>query len=199
MNDQDRKAFAELLTATIGVYDKPIDTQTISIWWGSLARYSLAQVRAALSAHVQDTVRGVYAPKPADIIGKIQSADGRMGVEEAWAHVAHAIGSQAVTLVLTDEMRQAFFVADALADDTVAARMAFKETYAKALQEVRDLGRAVHWTAVLGHDAAGRETAVNEAVRLGRIDLEHAQTLLPYRAEPAPAVRALIEQREVGN
>lgn len=195
MIEADRKPFADLLTATMELFSAKLGVQGIGLWWGALTPYPLEHVRGGLSAYVRDTAKGMFPPKPADIIAKIQAQDGRPGVEESWAHVAHAIGNESTTLVLTREQQQAFFVADALADDRVAARMAFKETYSKAVADARTLGLSVEWVPMLGHDSAGRESAITEAVRLGRIESSHAQNLLPYRDQPAPAIRALIDHK----
>lgn len=197
MIDADQKPFAAMLTPVLDLFNMKATPGAISLWWGALAPYSLESVRGALSAYVRDTAKGMYPPKPADIIGKIQSRDGRPGAEEAWAHVSHALGNEAITLVLTAEMQRAFFVADALSDDRVAARMAFKETYTKAVSDARTLGLAIEWIPMLGHDPAGRESAVTGAVALGRLGVAHAASLLPYRDQPAPEVRELLEHKEV--
>lgn len=185
-----------LLTATMEVYGHRTSAEAIGIWTAALARYSLADVRGALSAHVQTPGAGKFAPKPADIIGLIQAFDGRPGAEEAWARLSHAIGDEGATVILTDEERIAFFVADAIPEDKIAARMAFKEAYGKAVQEARNAGKPVEWGHILGHDPARRETALLEAVRLGRLPREHVAGLLPYRDVPPPEILKLIAPRE---
>ena len=193
MKTEDRGQFADLLTATMQVYGTPLSVQAIGIWWSSLEGYSIEQVRAAFSAHVKDPATGKFSPKPADLIGKIQAFDGRPGAEEAWAMVANAIGDERASVVLTEEMHKAFFVADALADDRVAARMAFKEAYTRAIADSRATCVPVKWVHILGHDAAGRETALLEALEKGRLTAQHVAGLLPHRELPAPSVMKLIK------
>jgi hypothetical protein len=196
LKPDEHDEFTRLLTATMEVYGFRTSAEAIGIWTAALARYSLADVRGALSAHVQTPGAGKFAPKPADIIGLIQSFDGRAGAEEAWARLSHAIGDEGASVVLTEEERTAFFVADAIGDDKIAARMAFKEAYAKAVQEARSSGTSVVWSHILGHDPARRETALLEALRLGRLEREQVAALLPYRELPPPAVLALVAPRE---
>ena len=176
------------------VYGHRTSPEAIGIWTAALARYPLTEVRAALSAHVQNPGPGKFAPKPADVIGLIQERDGRRGAEESWSRLARAIGDEGATVVLTEEERVAFFAADAIADDKIAARMAFKETYTKAVSEARAAGRPVKWGHILGHNPAERETMLLEAVEQGKIEAAHVATLLPYRDSPDPRVKLLIER-----
>ena len=112
----------------------------------------------------------------ADIISRID--DGRPGVEEAWAMIPK---SENETVVWTDEMAVALGVAQPLINegDLVAARMAFKEKYNNEIQSARDQSKPVNWTTSLGHDPAGRESALRKAVDAGRISYQHAQKLIP--------------------
>lgn len=193
MKNTEHEAFTELLRATMEVYGHRTSPEAIWIWAAALARYPLSEVRAALSAHVQNPGAGKFAPKPADIIGLIQERDGRPGAEESWARLSHAIGDEGATVVLTAEERTAFFVADAIGDDKIAARMAFKEAYTHEVHKARAAGSPVKWGHILGHNPAERETVLLEAVRLGRLPAAQAILVLPYRAQPAPEVQKLID------
>jgi hypothetical protein len=89
--------------------------------------------------------------------------------------------SEADTVVWTEEMSTAFGVALPLLQqgDAVAARMAFKETYAKLTTLAREAGTPVRWTPTLGHDKAGRAGPIEDAVAKGRLTSAQASVLLP--------------------
>jgi len=134
----------------------------------------------------------------ADIIERID--DGRPGAEAAWSAVSGV--TEATTLVLTEEMREALTAASPLMpDDLVAARMAFVETYRRLILTARAEGRAVKWRVSLGHDPAGRLPALREAVEKRRITPADARALLPaHEAEtltmPEADARRVLAQGE---
>ena len=178
MKANERQDFSELLRGISEVYGNAMGANGLEIWWRVLADYPLAQVRAALSAHVQDPTTGKFAPKPADIIGRIQALDGRPGVEEAWSMIPR---DERTTAVVTTEMMVALGVAQSLLDegDQVAARMAFREAYQSAVQAARANRQPVHWFPSLGSDAWGRDAPLLDAARKGRLSIEHVKALLP--------------------
>lgn len=104
--------------------------------------------------------------------------DGRPGPEEAFALLPR---DESASVVWTEEMAEAAVAASPHFEDgdTIAARMAFRETYQRALQRARDARRPVRWTASWGWDVRGRELAVVEAVARGRITAERASKMLP--------------------
>ena len=193
MREIERAEFATMLTGVLDVFGAKATHASISVWWAALARYSLADVRAALSAHVQDMVAGKFAPKPADIIGRMQLQDGRPGPEEAWSQMPR---DEATTVVWTDEMAAAWGVAlPLLAErDQVAARMAFVERYRQLVQHARDAGESAKWTVSLGTDVGGREAVLLDAVDRGRLPAQYVAGLLPYRERPNPRLAAMIAQ-----
>lgn len=126
----------------------------------------------------------------AEIIARID--DGRPGVEEAWAMLPR---DEYKTVVWTDEMTQAWSVALPLLDegDEVAARMAFKEAYTRIVTTARSERKRPVWSASLGHDPRGRESALMDAVQKGRLSANAAKSMLPYH-EPSPQWIALLEK-----
>lgn len=187
----DKADFAQLLTGVLDVYGAKATQASLSVWWGALVKYPFEAVRAALSAHVQDPVAGKFAPKPADVIGKLQSLDGRPGPEEAWSMIPR---NESASVVWTDEMSQAFGVALPLLNegDAVAARMAFLEQYRKLVSQARDAGMAAKWMPSLGTDVGGREAVLVEAAERGRLPAEHVARLLPYNEHSNQRLTALI-------
>lgn len=196
MHDREKPAFRDLMTATAAYYDRKLVPQTIAIYWQGLADLTLDQVRAALNAHAQDATSGQFMPKIADIRRQIEvhRDDGHPGAEEAWS-IALGARDENASVVWTEQISQAFFVAAMpLLDegDKIAARRAFLERYERELAEARKAGVVAKWVASLGSDPHQREQAVERAVRLGRIDVEHAHKLLPH-SDPAPPNMRAIE------
>ncbi|MBE0615222.1 MAG: hypothetical protein IH604_16235 [Burkholderiales bacterium] len=153
-----------------------------------LARYSEPQVLGALTR-----CRRELRPRGLTIEAVISRLnDGRLGAEEAWAS---APKNEVQSVVWTEEMAQAWGIAAPLLaeGDAIAARMAFVETYRKLVQAARDAGTPVRWTPSLGHDPAGRESVLLEAVRKGRLAWEHAARLLPHPQPAPPDIVALLE------
>ena len=192
MQKPDRVEFGRVLSACLEIYAIKLSPEAMAVWWNVLHGYAIEQVRAALSAHVSNTDRGRFAPKPADVIAQIQARDGHPSSEEAWAICASALNDERITIVQTEQMRIAFAVALDLHDDPIAARMAFKEVYQHQLAVARERGQPPHWSASLGFDAAGREGPILEAVRKGRLSSEHALRLLPHREELAATLKQLV-------
>jgi hypothetical protein len=89
--------------------------------------------------------------------------------------------NESVSAVLSQEMLTAMQSAQPLLNegDQVAARMAFKESYSRLVNESRQTSRPVEWFPSLGDDKYGREAVIQEAVRLGRISAIHGKKLLP--------------------
>lgn len=191
MQDADKQDFAQLVTGVMDVYGAKATQASLSIWWAALLRFPFEAVRAAMSAHVQDPLSGKFAPKPADVIGKLQGMDGRPGAEEAWSMIPRY---ETASVVWTDEMAQAYGVALPLLNegDAVAARMAFIEQYRRLVQKARDGLVPVKWMPSLGTDANGREAALMDAVDKGRLNAEHVAGLLPLHPGSSPRLLALI-------
>ena len=158
--------------------------EAAAVFVGDLAAYPERAVIAAL-ARCRKEVRGLLTIS--DVISRID--DGRPGAEEAFAMLPKREDD---SVVWTLEMSQAFGVCVGLLDagDTVAARMAFKETYQRLVSQSRDKGEPVRWHPSLGHDPRGREAVLKDAVERGRISIEHARELVP--ALPGPEALALI-------
>lgn len=99
--------------------------------------------------------------------------DGHLGVEEAWALVPR---NEDDTVVWTDEIADAYQVCRSLLEsDHVAARMAFKESYLRALAVARAESKPARWWVSPGHDQSGRVSAVKQALDAGRITAGEAQ------------------------
>lgn len=189
MKKNDETQFARLLGAVMELYNASVTEDAATLWWNALQEFTLDQVRHALSDHVKDGKRGMFTPKPADLIARLQRNDGWLDSEVAWSVVARALNDERVTIFWTAPMQSAFGVALNLQRDMVSARMAFKEHYENELYEARARGDKPVWQASPGTDPAQRAAAIAEALRLGRIDEAYADKLMPR--QPAALVDSL--------
>lgn len=195
MIDADRKPFVDMLVATLEVYGGKASRDATGIWWAALARYSIDEVRAAFSAHVQDPQRGRFTPKPADIIAALVENDGRPTADEAWSDCPL---SEAQTTVWTEETKAAFFEAAyrLLEEDRIAARMAFKSAYDRHVGQARRAMRPIKWAISLGHDAESRRPVLERALEMRRLTHNDVGGLLP--APVAPRGLALVTNTKIG-
>jgi len=169
----DTNLIAKTIGAVAEVTGTELSKMALTVMVRDLSRYPQEQVIGALHRCARECK---YKLALADIIERLD--DGRPGGEEAWSMMPRDEDS---SVVWTDEMSAASGPAIILLreGDPVAARMAFREVYAAEVQRARDSGIPVKWTPSLGHDAAGREGPLLEAVRLGRLEMDHAQSLIP--------------------
>lgn len=177
MNNSDFKDFGTMLQATMALYQRGDLTEPVlSMWWQALRGWPLDSIRQAISEHISESK---WAPTPADIIGRMQSRDGRPDAEEAWATASRA-KDEAETVVWTEETAQAWGVAIPLMDagDEVGARMAFLEKYRSLVSEARRRGDPVRVTVSPGRDPERREIAVQDAYDRGMLGHDNAARIL---------------------
>jgi hypothetical protein len=156
-----------------------------------LSGYSPADVLAALT-RCRREMKGRLTV--ADVIERIEGADGRPSANEAWGIVL-AGRDEAVSVVSNDEIVEAWSIAQPILDagDEVGARMAFRDSYERITRAARDAGRRPQWFPSLGTDPRGRDEALQLAVRQGRITQQHAAGLLPAPTDPGPIGAALFD------
>lgn len=190
MLDHDKHEFSGILDAVLPIYRMEASKNTKRLWWEVLKRHSMADVSAAFGEHVARNGKSIT---PADISNLIAAAnpDGRPGADEAWAMLPYQ--DESASVVMTDEMAEAFGIAQEV-DDKNGARMAFRDAYNRIVERNKRAGVVPKWFASLGHDTNGREIVLSEAVRLGRISQVYAAGLLPPPVNPerSSAVLALV-------
>lgn len=170
------------LAATAELMGAQLSGASLSVMAKDFSGYDIQIIEAALRNvrlnHTRFTPSAIQAE-----IDKLNT-NGRLGAEEAWALVPH---DEYSSVVWTNEIAQAYgAVSDLIAaGDKVGARMAFKQAYERITAANKANGIDHKWEASLGHDPSGREVAVNEAVRLGRLTSQQALTLLPYKETEA--------------
>lgn len=181
MKNSDRSSFIEMLSASLDIYARKLSQGAYTIWFEALKGFEIEDIRGAFQEYV--LAGKEQAPVPATIIKILQANDGWIGVEEAWAIVSKTLQDERQTIFWTHPMQVAYGTAAELADDPIAARMAFKEVYERELKAARLSGGRPVWQMSPGSDKDMREAAVLEAARLGRIEQAHAAGLLPYHRE----------------
>lgn len=85
MNNQDKIAFAELMTGIGEAYNKEVSKNLMSIYFDSLINFSIEDVKKSFSRHLVDPKHGTFFPKPADIVRNI---DGEQRTSENRAMIA---------------------------------------------------------------------------------------------------------------
>ena len=147
---------SELLQAiavTAELCGRTLSPAAAEIFCKDLENYPPQQIVGALT-RCRKEVRGALTIQ--DVVSRID--DGRPGPEEAWAMLPM---TESQTVVWTAEMSQAFGVVVSMIDagEVIPARIAFKESYIRLVNQARDHSLPVEWSPTLGHDAAGREPA----------------------------------------
>ncbi len=197
MIQTDTKAFIALLSRTFRTLRQPVpEPEILDVWWGKLAPYPIEAVAAAFSKHL-DVSR--FAPTPAEILEHLPKlGNERPEADEAWAIAIRAADEQE-TVVWTTEIAEAWAVAQPVFHgDEIGARMAFKAAYARITERNRGQNAAPQWVVSQGHDSARRKEVLAQAVREGRLQLEHAKAAVPLLAgpggekdEPTPDAKAV--------
>ena len=163
----------ESLIATFAVVGQEMTDVGMKTILAELRQYPEPAVHSALT-RCRKELRKITL---ADILDRLTG--GHPKVEEAWAIVSPSLNNEDVTIVWTGEMARAMGAARSLADDPIAARMAFKEVYETAVLEARARGSAPQWSPSLGHDPNGREGPITEAIQKGRLPASCEPTLIP--------------------
>lgn len=184
------EALIKAIAVTAELCGRTFSDAAAEVFVADLEGFPEPAVMAAL-VRCRREVRGLLTVQ--DVVSRID--DGRPGPEEAWAMMPF---DETTSVVWTEEMCEAWAIARPMIEDgeTVAARMAFKEAYTKAVAAARDARRPARWTVSLGHDVHGRASVLEAAATKGRISIEHAQRLAPQLEFTPEAVR-LIEAAKV--
>lgn len=163
----------QALTVAFQYVNQPMPDVAIAEMAHDLEAYPVDNVLFALKRCRSE----LKAIRYADIVDRLPG--GHPGPEEAWSVIGPSLANEGLTVVWTDQMREAFGVAVGLADDPTAARMAFKETYTKLVNEARSRNQAPKWSVSAGTDKQHRVLAVQEAVKAGKLLPEYARQFLP--------------------
>ena len=182
----------EQLAVTAELMGQQISPTALSVMAQDLARYPQEIVVEALTNLRRESKYRMTLAAVIEQVERLQP-DGRPGADEAWAMIPM---DEYTSAVMTQEMSEALHVAQPLLDagDKIAARMAFKEAYARIVDANKRNGVQPSWFPSLGQDPQGRDAVLAEAVRLGRLGAEHAIGLLPPE-KIAPMLQSAGEEK----
>lgn len=198
MNDQQVAGLAAAICATAEAMGQEMNPGTAAIMAEDLCAYPVQVVKAALKA-CRFEVKGKLAM--ADILQRVQVADGRPGKDEAWS-IALSGHDESETVVLTTEIQQAMTAAAPIlrAGDKVGARMAFMSAYERLVAQARAQAVPTSWNVSLGHDPVRRVIAIQTAVRMQLITQQAgAQYLKDLRIAPVTSDGHAIAGLLTGN
>jgi hypothetical protein len=115
-----------------------------------------------------------------NVVDRIQTADARVGADEAWATAILALDERE-TVVWTQESAEAFDIVRPLLDsgDEIGARVAFRDAYNRLCSRSVADGYKPVWIVSSGWDNEKRREVLRKAVDVGRISTGYAHRLLP--------------------
>jgi len=191
MKNQDKAKFAEILTGTAVCYNREISQQVAKMFMSTLAEYSIADIENAFQQHIRQSK---FFPTIAEIIKRIPNNGEHLSADEAWTIAVDSF-DELSTVILTDEILQAKSTAQDLWDygDKIAARVAFKSAYERIVSQSSS---KVIWRVSLGSDKSRRVSAIDEALRIGRVNQATAQKYLPDMRD-AGAISGLLTGKVV--
>jgi len=158
----------------------------LAVMVDDLSAYPLNDVMTALSQIRKNGRKFSFV----DVLERLPGA--HPGVEEAWAIVGKCLNNEDVSLVWTDQMREAYGAISHMRDDVTGARMAFKEIYTRHVAEARERGEAPQWKPSLSNDPSAREAVLLEAVRKGRLSADFALRLVVQGGDAETIMTRLI-------
>ena len=196
MVDNDIQQFSSAWASAQELTGKETSDGALALAFNLLKKYPLLEIKKALIDHLSDPALGKFAPKPADVIFQIERAnhDGRLEADEAWS-IAIKFLDDNQTVVINDEISGALQLAgDIYADgDKTGARMAFRASYERNVEEARKKGLAVKWWISAGDDRNERRSPIEQAVINGLIS--PAQANLTLNEPLSSNILALIKEK----
>jgi len=158
----------------------------LKVWFRLLSEFSLNNCLVALDAHTKSSP---FAPTPDSLIKSISHSDGRPTAEEAWA-TALTASDENDTVIWTDEIAEALNLgAGVLLEegDKTAARMAFRDSYNRCVEQARANSKPINVWVSLGHDSNRRRATIEQAVVKGLLSNDRASELcLDYSGNTEP-------------
>jgi len=81
MNDEEKRAFWELLKQTGRLYHRIPDAELAQMYWKVLRGFELKDIEKAISRHMANPIDGKWMPKPANIIEQLMKSSGVRGAQ----------------------------------------------------------------------------------------------------------------------
>lgn len=91
MNKHEQQELTKLVTDVLAYYRQDVSDFTVSVWLQACEKYTLEEVRKALTAHATDAEKGQFAPKVADVV-RILSGTTTDRAQLAWGKAFEAMG-----------------------------------------------------------------------------------------------------------
>lgn len=92
MQSSEKQKFAELVTNVMAFYKQDVSEFAVSVWWQACERFDYTQVARALTAHAMDAEKGVFPPKPADVVRALEGTKSDRALI-AWGKVHEAMSA----------------------------------------------------------------------------------------------------------
>lgn len=83
MNPVDMTALTKAVRSTLGVWQRKATPEDLEVWFRALKDYPVMKVQDAFDAHAKF---GKFAPRPADILGRINGTNDKGEVKEGTGH-----------------------------------------------------------------------------------------------------------------
>ena len=187
LTNDEKDQLTELLMATYEMLGQSATVTAVNFMIKDLDQYSVDAINGAIS-RCRREVKSRFTLS--EIIERIESDDGRLNANEAWA-IACSIDDERTTAAVTPEILTALSVAQQCGDK-IAGRMAFLECYNRLCQEARSKKEPVNWFMSMGTDKDQRAQAIGQAVTAGRIARTTANDLLPDLSDAKESMQNLI-------
>lgn len=179
MRTEDKPKFAKVLADVLAGYGKALpEAAEINLWFRQLSPFPPAVIEKAFATYRME--RPDFAPNPNGIIARCKLLDGRPDDNEAWA-IAITSQDERETIVWTQEMAEAFRIASPLlaTGDEIGARMAFKDSYKRLVDDARATNKPACWSVSAGWDGDRRQIAVSKAITAGLLAAPPQHLALP--------------------
>ena len=191
MTASNTERLALLIHQASEIYQREISQVLFDCFSDLLTGYDYAAIEKAFLAHFASSK---FFPTPADIIEKIPCHGNRHpGENEAWG-IALVAFDETASVMYTDEIAEAMGAAREIyyTGDMVAARMAFKDAYKRAVAAYP----SPQWRVSLGYDRGGREAVVANALAMGIVGEAYAMEELPNYVPKDPALLERYRQKQ---
>jgi len=179
MNKSDFDQFGPVWRAACEVYNVTPTDAALGLTFRVLEKYELHDIKVAIADYL---ATGHYPPKPADIVSRLNSVDGRLSADEAWSKAIIFFDSGR-SVVMNDDIAQSVAEAEGiyLDGDKVGARMAFRAAYDRNVMESRKLGKPVTWWPSLNDqgDEPEKRAVLELGVVEGLLTAQSVAKLLP--------------------
>lgn len=180
----EQEQLAAAIVATAETLGQVMSASAAELMAGDLAEHPKEAIVAALRACRRE-VKGRLTL--AEILQRVQQADGHPSADTAWA-IAMRAADEVMSVVVTNEIMEALGLARPLltAGDKFGAGRAFRDGYDRLLAKARSEGRRAHWRLSEGFSPDHRLEAVEEAGRQGLLPPAEVERLAgPLRLQLA--------------